>query len=415
MKINAFSFGMGDRFAQQGIPQLTAIQKALTLNVNITPVWNKSYREHKTVGSNQQSLREEADRATGTLQWQHPYLVDADHINLSNVDGFIDYSDFFTIDVAEHIGQSSSEGQIREFMKFIKPYLGSLEIPGIFTPFEISEEFIWHIGEKFLLAAEEASKVYQYILSKKGPGNFIPEISMDEVDDPQTPTELFFILSALHFYGMKPQTIAPKFTGRFNKGVDYAGDINQFEKEFEQDLLVIDFAIKEFDLPDDLKLSVHSGSDKFSIYPPISRLIKKYNKGLHIKTAGTTWLEELAGLALSGRDGLEMSKSIYQKAFERFDELTAPYATVIDINKIRLPSPTEVSGWNADKFFESLRHNPANPVFSKDFRQLLHVGYKIAAEFGDAFLRLVRMNERFIAPLVTENLYNNHIKPLFID
>ncbi len=415
MKINAYSFGMGDRFAQQGIPQLRAIQKAFNLNVNITPVWNKSFREHKTVGSNQRSVREEADQATQSLQWQHPYLVDADHINLSNVDGFMDASDFFTIDVAAYIGHKSPENQIREFVKFNSSYVGSLEIPGIPTPFMISEEFIWHIGEKFLLAAEEASRVYLHILNRKGSGNFIPEISMDEVEDPQTPSELFFILSALHFYEVKPQTIAPKFTGRFNKGVDYEGELNLFQKEFEQDLLVIDFAVKEFNLPQDLKLSVHSGSDKFSIYPAISRLIKKYGKGLHIKTAGTTWLEELAGLSLSGSEGLELSKSIYRNAFERYDELTSPYATVIDIHKTRLPSPTEVSSWNSERFFESLHHNPSNPNFNKDFRQLLHVGYKIAAEFGEDFLKLVRTSEKFIAPLVTENLYNNHIRPLFLD
>jgi len=415
MNIHAYSFGMGDRFAQQGIPQLKAIQKALSRNISITPVWNKSFREHKTVGSDQVSVREEADHATQALQWQHAYLVDADHINLGNVDGFIDVSDFFTIDVADYIGQKSSVEQIREFVKFNQPYLGMLEIPGIDSPFEINDEFIWHIGETFLLAAEEASKVYLHIQSRKGAGNFIPEISMDEVDEPQTPAELFFILSALHFYGVKPQTIAPKFTGRFNKGVDYVGDLNLFEKEFEQDLLVIDYAVREFDLHENLKLSVHSGSDKFSIYPVISRLIKKHKKGLHIKTAGTTWLEELAGLAISGREGLELSKTIYRNAYERFDELTAPYATVIDIHKTRLPGPDEVSSWNSDHFFESLHHNPSNPSFNPDFRQLLHVGYKIAAETGQEYLNLIRRNEKFIAPLVMENLYDKHIRPLFID
>jgi hypothetical protein len=415
MKINVFSFGMGDRFAQQGIPQLKAVWKALDQNVHITPVWNKSYREHKTVGSNQGSVREEADQATSKLQWQHAYLVDADHINLQNVDGFIDASDFFTIDVAEFIGQKSHESQISEFVQFNYPYIGTLEIPGIPSPFKVSEEFVWHIGEKFLLAAEEASRVYMHINSRKGTGNFVPEISMDEVEDPQTPYEMFFILSALHFYGVKPQTIAPKFTGRFNKGVDYTGDLNLFQKEFEEDLMVIDYAIKEFGLPEDLKLSVHSGSDKFSIYPVISRLIRKHKKGLHIKTAGTTWLEELAGLALSGMEGLEFSKLIYRKAFDRYDELTSPYATVIGIHKSRLPSTSEVSYWNSDKFFESLHHNPLNSAFNQDFRQLLHVSYKIAAEMSQQYLGLVRDNEKFIAPLVTENLYEKHIKPLFID
>ena len=100
------------------------------------------------------------------------------------------------------------------------------------------------------------------------------------------------------------QTIAPKFTGRFNKGVDYVGDLAQFEKEFNDDLAVIAFAVKEFGLPADLKLSVHSGSDKFSIYPAIRRAIRRTGAGLHIKTAGTTWLEELIGLASAGGEGL---------------------------------------------------------------------------------------------------------------
>src|SRR5690606_8322106 len=116
-------------------------------------------------------------------------------------------------------------------------------------------------------------KLYAHIAKAKGEDNFVAEVSMDEVNDPQTPVELFFILSALADYHVKAQTIAPKFSGRFNKGVDYVGNLEQFAKEFEQDILVIKHAIKEFGLPDNLKLSVHSGSDKFSIYQPINQLI----------------------------------------------------------------------------------------------------------------------------------------------
>ena len=75
----------------------------------------------------------------------------------------------------------------------------------------------------------------------------------------------------------------------------------QFEKEFNDDLAVIAFAVKRYGLPENLKLSVHSGSDKFSIYGAIRRALKRHNAGLHIKTAGTTWLEELIGLAEVGR------------------------------------------------------------------------------------------------------------------
>src|SRR5205814_1797651 len=113
----------------------------------------------------------------------------------------------------------------------------------------------------------------------------------------QTPADLLVILAAIADEGIPVQTIAPKFSGRFNKGVDYSGDLAQFEKEFHADLAVMAFAVKRYGLPGSLKLSVHSGSDKFSIYAPIRRVLARFDTGLHLKTAGTTWLEELIGLA----------------------------------------------------------------------------------------------------------------------
>ena len=138
------------------------------------------------------------------------------------------------------------------------------------------------------------------------------------------------------------QTIAPKFTGRFNKGVDYVGDVAQFEKEFNEDLAVIAFAVRQYGLPASLKLSVHSGSDKFSIYGPIRRALRRFGAGVHVKTAGTTWLEEVIGLAEAGGGGLALAKEIYAGALEHADELCAPYATVMDIDRNCLPTAAQV-------------------------------------------------------------------------
>ena len=414
MKLEKYSFGIGDRFAQQGTAQLQAFQKAHHDHVDITPVWNKSYREHKTVHSHPESVRLEADEAVKKLRWDADYLVDADHINLSNVDDFIDFSDFFTIDVAEYINAEILHEEIEYFIKVNSRFIGRLDIPGLDNPLNISRDFIQHSGEKFLKAIQEASNIYQYIKSKKGK-DFIAEVSVDEVEEPQTPAELFLILSGLALYGVEIQTIAPKFTGRFNKGVDYAGDIAVFRKEFEEDLMVIDYAIKTFQLPENLKLSVHSGSDKFSIYPYINAITRKHDKGVHVKTAGTTWLEEIAGLALSGGDGLKFAKKIYRQALTRFKELTRPYSTVIDIRFDQLPEPEKVDGWDNRKFAETLRHDQGNRNYNPEFRQLLHVAYKIAAETGDQFIELVRTNEGVIGKLVTDNLYLNHLKPIYID
>jgi len=414
MILGKFSFGTGDRFAHQGRAQLKASILAKEAGISITPVWNKSHREHKTINSDPSDVRKEADITVKELGWTEAYLVDADHINMNNVDEFIPYSDFFTLDVADYIGKQPEKGDIEDFVKRYSRYTGELNIPGIDQPFQITNEFLEELAGNFLIAIKEAEKIYKHIEKAKGTGNFITEVSMDEVDTPQTPEELFFILAEIAAKGIPAQTIAPKFTGRFNKGVDYVGDVNQFAREFEEDLLVIQQAIKEFGLPKSLKLSVHSGSDKFSIYEPMNRLIKKHDTGIHIKTAGTTWLEELIGLAESEGKGLEIAKKIYTEAIGRFEELTAPYANVIDINFNTLPEIKEVNTWDGNKFANTLRHVQANPDYDREIRQLMHCAYKVAAELGDEFTEALVEFESTIEKNVSYNLFERHIKPIFL-
>lgn len=415
MELGKYSFGIGDRFGCQGKAQLEAIKKANSYGIEIIPVWNKSFREHSIIHTCPADTRKEADQAVKDINWSQPYYVDADHINLSNVNDFIESSDFFTLDMADYLDKTSEKQKIDAFLDRNRKYLGELLIPGIESPFRITLEELEKIARKFLFAIQEAKKIYDYVSEKKGKENFIPEISIDEVDLPQTPVELFFILSAISMFGIPVQTIAPKFTGRFNKGVDYSGNIDQFAKEFEEDLLVIDFAIKEFGLPANLKLSVHSGSDKFSIYPVMGKLIRKYDKGIHIKTAGTTWLEELIGLALAGGEALAMVKLIYSKGFERFEELCAPYSTVIDIDRAKLPVSSEVNKWSSEKLADSIRHIPDHPEYNPHVRQLLHISYKIAAEFGNRYLDMLNKYSEIISEEVRENIYGRHIRRLFLD
>jgi len=415
MILEKYSFGVGDRFAHQGKAQLAAMINAKKAGVDIVPVWNKSHREHSIIKTDHASVRKEADNAVKALGWTDSYYVDADHISLKNVDLFIDASNFFTLDVADFIGQPADEKLVETFVEKHKKYIGSLSIDGIDEAIEITESLITEIAQKTLLAVKEAGKIYRHIESAKGKDNFITEVSMDETDQPQSPVEMLFILAAIADEGIPAQTIAPKFTGRFNKGVDYVGNVSQFAKEFEQDLAVIAFAIKEFGLPENLKLSVHSGSDKFSIYKPINKALKKFDAGLHIKTAGTTWLEELIGLAAAGGPGLEIAKQVYTNALGRFDELCGPYATVIDIDKSKLPAPETIQTWTGDEFADALRHDASCDRYNLNVRQLLHVGYKVAAEMGDTYLNALKENEQIIAKNVTENFYTRHIKPIFID
>ena len=415
MILSKYSFGIGDRFGHQGKAQLQAFIKARQAGIDITPVWNKSHREHKTIQTSPDAVRVEADTAVNQLNWQRPYFVDADHINLSNVDLFINSSDFFTLDVADYIGKKANDSDIDAFVQKHKKYIGLLDIDGIEKPFEITEDLTRQIAGKVLLAVKEAGKTYHHIEAVKGTDNFIAEVSMDETDQPQNPVEMLFILAAIADEAISAQTIAPKFSGRFNKGIDYEGNIVQLEKEFNDDLAIIAFAIREFNLPHNLKLSIHSGSDKFSIYGPINRTIKKFDAGLHLKTAGTTWLEELIGLALAGVDGLRIVKNIYTRAFDRFDELCRPYATVIDIDKDRLHLPEIVEQWSGQDFASALRHDQSCDKYNTNFRQLMHVAYKIAAQMGDAYLDALKRHEETIAKGVTENIFERHIKPLFLE
>ena len=413
MQLGKFSLGIGDRFSHQGVAQLRGVLKANQAGLDISPVWNKSNREHIYVHSHPADVRKEADAAVAALGYTGKYFVDADHINLSTVAPFVETADFFTLDVAAFIGKESAEADVKAFVASCAKYMGQLAIPGIGHPIEVTEELLVKIAGKFLAATQQASEIYSLLKEKKGESNFITEVSMDEVETPQTPVDLFFILKMLADKGVPAQTIAPKFTGRFNKGVDYVGDVDQFAKEFEEDVLVIDFAVKEFGLPEELKLSVHSGSDKFTIYPIMANIIKKYNKGLHVKTAGTTWLEEVIGLAVAGGEALEAAKAIYTSALGRKDELCAPYADVIDIDSAKLPTPEEVAGWSGEKFACTLRHIPGHPDYNPNFRQLIHVGYKVASEMGSGYTDLLKKYADVIGLCVEENIYDRHLKRLF--
>lgn len=317
-----YSLGVGDRFAHQAKAQLQACMEAAQAGVEVIPVWNKSNREHRIIGSEPQSTRAAADAAVQALGWKHGYYCDADHISLSTVDRFLTPCDFFTIDVADAIGKPADPSSIEQFMKRRADLTGTLRLEGVSETFEITPDLLRATAAKFLSAVQQAGQVYRHIENAKGKGSFIPEVSMDETDAAQTPAELLIILAAIADEGIPIQTIAPKFTGRFNKGVDYVGNVDQFRREITLDVAAIAWAICNFGLPKNLKLSIHSGSDKFSIYPAIHDATK--DSGVHLKTAGTTWLEELVGLAEAGGDGLALAKEIYTEAYEHRAELVLP-------------------------------------------------------------------------------------------
>jgi tagaturonate epimerase len=109
-----------------------------------------------------------------------------------------------------------------------------------------------------------------------------------------------------------------------------------------------------------------------------------------------------------------LAKDIYREALEHLDDLCAPYASVIDIRPDRLPTSGDVAKWTSHRFTSALRHDPSNTAFNPDLRQLLHVGYKMAAKKGDRYLGALKEFRSVVSRNVTENLFNRHIKPLFL-
>ena len=414
LRLDKFSVGVGDRFLHQAKAQLAACIRASRAGVEVVPVWNKSNREHDLIGSEPASTRAAADAAVKALAWTGPYYCDADHINLQTVARFLPCCDFYTIDVADCIARKADPSSIDAFVGRHRELVGEVRLEGNEASFEITPALLSQVASKFLCAVQHAGAIYRQIESAKGKGSFIPEISLDETDCAQTPLELLIILAAVADEGVPLQTIAPKFSGRFNKGVDYVGDVSQFARELELNLAAITYAVGRYGLPGNLKLSIHSGSDKFSLYPVIYSALKKFNAGVHLKTAGTTWLEEVIGLAEAGGDGLALVKGIYAEACAHRRELCQPYATVVDIDTGKLPAPSQVRHWSSEDFIAALRHDPTSDSYNPSFRQLLHVAFQIAARMGRRYLDLLAANEEVIAKNVTENLYARHIRPVFL-
>ncbi len=412
MQLPKFTMGIGDRFAREGLAQLAAFQQALARGTEVHPVWNKSNREHLTVDTQPESVRAEADAAVKAAGWNRPYFVDADHINLGTVDRYVDSADFFTIDVGDAIGGTCINGEVAAFTERHRDSLMALNLSSLGLDATLPPDAVASIACKYLPAVRQAGATYRRIVEQRGNSDFVTEVSMDETDTPQSPQEIFLILAALADEQVPLQTIAPKFSGRFNKGVDYVGSLKRFAIEFEADVLAVAAAVRAFGLPANLKLSIHSGSDKFAIYDGVAAILKRHDAGVHVKTAGTTWLAEVEGLIEAGGDGLAMAKTLYAEALDHIDELCAPYATVLDVQREALPAAATVEAWDAPSFRDALLHDSACPRYNPNLRQLMHVAYKLAAKKGGSWFYLLEAHRGIVSRRVTANI-DRHIRLIF--
>ncbi len=413
ISLDKYSFGFGDRFSLHGEAFLQALKKANDSGLQITPVWNKSFRGYSFVGDDAATVKEKVDKLMQNHTWCKQYHIDADHIKYDNVSEFIDSCDYFTIDVSGYIRKLAHYDEMDSFIKANQKYIGRMNVPGMSETFQVFENMITSFAGMYLLAAQKAGEVYQLIKKRKGHKNFITEISMDEVHYSHSPLELFFILNALAYYDVDFQLISPKFIGRFNKNVEYAGDTEKFKAELEMYLKMINFAIEEFNLNPDLKLSIHSGSDKFAIYPVIKDVIQKFDAGIHIKTSGIGWLDSIMYLAELEGEAYDFVKEIYVTSYEDFSELVTPYDKVIDINKSKLPSPDEINKLNGKQFKAALDNNSGNEDYNPTLRQFMSCAYKTAACQKEKYEDLVNANLEMINKQIEENLFEKHFSQIY--
>jgi hypothetical protein len=210
--------------------------------------------------------------------------------------------------------------------------------------------------------------MYRHLAAAMGNRSFELEVSVDETETPTSPLEHFFVASELKRLGVQWVSLAPRYVGRFEKGVDYIGDLAAFDAEMAKHA-----AIARVMGP--YKLSIHSGSDKFSVYPVFSR---QAGELVHLKTAGTSYLEALRAIAEVDR---ELFRQILGFALERYDEDRATYHVSADPAKVPVP--------------DSLEDGQLSEVLDLfDGREVLHVTFgSVLDRYGDGLLAALAEHE----------------------
>jgi len=301
------------------------------------------------------------------------FAADADH--LKSVDdvkatfeaGFTMY----TIDPSDHVDDGADSYSLKELKDrfealpwddlgceadgYLEAYVGRrFTLPdlekGRTIELAFSEETLLRASVKYAAAMAHTARMYRCLKDLFGEKQFDLEVSVDETEVPTTPLEHIFIVSELRRLGVKFQSLALRFVGRFEKAVDYIGDLDEFEETFRVHVLIAR-AYGPY------KLSVHSGSDKFSIYPILGKLAADI---IHLKTSGTSYLE---ALRIVSRHDPELFREIVKYSLSGFEEDRRAYHVSLDVSQI--PNPDSVPDDDLERAF----------LDREEGRQLLHITY----------------------------------------
>jgi len=354
------SFGFGDRLGLATPGHIASVK-----GTKFAPIFaQQSVRENTRTGRTPQQVMDDAQRAVDAAKWDAPWGADADH--LKTVDDILPFIaagyTFFTVDPGEHVDNAADTDSVEALKQKVASLnwdeLSALYLSGDgeqawgkFAKSPLGEaESLMRATIKYGRAIQHAVSMFKRLSELTDAFDF--EISVDETDSPTTPLEHFFIANELTRKGVKFTSLAPRFIGRFEKGVDYIGDLNALDMELSKHAAVT----AHFGT---YKLSLHSGSDKFSVYPLVA---KHWGERIHVKTAGTSYLEALRVLAKHEPD---LFTKIYALGRERYETDKKTYHVSAELNK--LPNTNDL------------------PSLLEDFhaREVLHVTFGSAlAQFG---------------------------------
>lgn len=302
------SFGFGDRLGLATPGHIAAVR-----GTKFVPVFaQQSVRENARTGRSPQQVIDDAKRAVEIAGWDAPWGADADHLKTAeDIPAFVQAGyTFFTVDPGEHVDNAADSYPLnvlrQKFAVFDWDELSALYLhrdgEQVWGHFEA--ESLMHAAVKYQRAIQHAAMMFKRLSQMRDAFDF--EVSVDETDSPTTPLEHFFIANELNRLGVRFTSLAPRFIGRFEKGVDYIGDLNVLDVELAKHAAVT----AHFGT---YKLSLHSGSDKFSVYPLI---VKHWGEHIHVKTAGTSYLEALRVLAGHEPDLFLKIYSLGRKCYE---------------------------------------------------------------------------------------------------
>jgi hypothetical protein len=348
------SFGFGDRLGLATSGHIASVK-----GTKFAPIFaQQSVRENTRTGRTPQQVMDDAKRAVDAAKWESAWGADADHLKtVDDIPPFIQAGyTFFTVDPGEHVDNAADTDSV-EALKQKVASLNWDELSALYlsgdgeqTWGRFEAESLMRATVKYGRAIQHAVSMFKRLSELKETFDF--EVSVDETDSPTTPLEHFFIANELTRKGVKFTSLAPRFIGRFEKGVDYIGDLNALDIELSKHAAVT----AHFGT---YKLSLHSGSDKFSVYPLVA---KHWGERIHVKTAGTSYLEALRVLAKHEPD---LFVKIYALGRERYETDKKTYHVSAELNL--LPNTDDL------------------PSLLEDFhaREVLHVTFGSAlSQFG---------------------------------